>query len=81
MTKCLVTLFALLASIFSFCDLSYEHQDDERGQIREYSKRKVVIKFETDKCIHSVIPVQKLHEVFDVKVRPWINEDGLPRKK
>ena len=48
----------------------------ERKITRKYSNGEVTIIWKPDLCIHSAICFRGLPEVFDPRVRPWINAEG-----
>ncbi|MBP9883695.1 MAG: (4Fe-4S)-binding protein [Chitinophagales bacterium] len=48
----------------------------ERKITRKYSNGEVTIVWKPDVCIHSAICFKGLPEVFDPRVRPWINAEG-----
>ncbi len=48
----------------------------ERKITRKYSNGEVTIIWKPDVCIHSAICFKGLPEVFDPRVRPWINAQG-----
>ncbi|NMM49007.1 (4Fe-4S)-binding protein [Marinigracilibium pacificum] len=43
---------------------------------KTYTKGNTTVVWDADKCIHSENCFRGLPEVFDPKVRPWINMDG-----
>ena len=48
----------------------------ERKITRKYSNGEVTIVWKPVVCIHSAICFKGLPEVFDPRVRPWINAEG-----
>ena len=48
----------------------------ERKITRKYANGEVTIVWKPDVCIHSAICFKGLPEVFDPRVRPWINAEG-----
>ncbi len=46
-----------------------------------YKSDKITVFFEPKLCIHAAECVRKLHDVFDVNRRPWVNPEGADPDK
>lgn len=46
------------------------------ARVKEYEGQRVVVGFETGRCMHAARCVAGLPEVFDVKRRPWVLPDA-----
>jgi uncharacterized Fe-S cluster protein YjdI len=44
--------------------------------MQEYRNEEIVVRFLPKVCIHSGNCVRRLHTVFDVHARPWVNVDA-----
>jgi uncharacterized Fe-S cluster protein YjdI len=44
--------------------------------MKEYTNKEITVYWNPEKCIHSANCVRCLPEVFNLKVRPWINMKG-----
>ncbi len=54
---------------------------DPKNLTKEYSNGEVTIVWKNGLCIHSGICARGLHEVFNPKVRPWINPGASTTEK
>ena len=46
--------------------------------IQEHQNDEITVRYDPDVCIHAGECVRGLHNVFDIKKRPWINIGGAP---
>jgi uncharacterized Fe-S cluster protein YjdI len=47
-----------------------------RISMEEHKGAKIIVRWDTLKCVHAGMCVRTLPAVFDVKKNPWVNPDG-----
>ncbi len=48
---------------------------------RDYSNGEITVHWRPEKCIHAAKCVTTLPEVFNLRIRPWVNIDGATTEK
>lgn len=51
------------------------------NDFRKYSGKDIDVYFKLDQCQHSGVCVQNLASVFDLKRKPWIQQDNATREE
>lgn len=54
---------------------------DMASKDRDYTNGEITIHWKPEKCIHAAKCVTMLPEVFNMKVRPWVNADGASTER